>query len=369
MFQLFEESYPFSRATITPPGKMYLVRTLEKILENYKEYYEGVDKYIRNSHWLVRLCKHLMLPLDTPIDEVVWLTRDKMNAVSNIFGIVSYERFGFPVYPGALYGKNATELYINTEEKFDQKCRPDRWKDFKPMRIVRHGHTAITYPYLDGTFEGPEGETAVIYVNTGMLAFQIHLWRLHNYITDRTTPDISEYIVKFLIPSLIDSHVDVMTINRVINDTLELPNDDQYKFRHPFYTVDIESRFNSYNVTLAKQLNKTKYRYSEILNSVPLLTNGDKQILDAIYLPDTLFTVQNRWATFIGYLPIMNFLVQLDNELDNNYNRDWRGKWRDSIRFMRNAGGVNQAFQKKSSQLAASYLEAELDELYFNIQM
>ena len=371
MFRIFDYGNKFSRANVKPPAGLYLTRATQQIVKTYQKYYsEQVETYIHNAHLFVNVMKFLELSISTPVDEVQFYTRKKLLSLSTLFGVVSYGQKGRPVFPGQFYGRYAAELYINDDTYFEEKNNTSAWTEYSPARIVRHGRTAWITPFLDNNNHGPEGEVVVIIINFNMLACQYHMWRIDNYKNKRDTGTAQEFVTKVFIPGLIKSHLDIVVLNRIMNDVFLLPNDDKSQVRLPFRVIDVRGRVKAYCEQVAGIISKTTMTHEEVLSNLPLLSSEAITAAEALQTPDTLFTVQNRWALMVGYLPVIIFLTSLDIEQGNNRNSDYKGTLRRRIMHMQNDGSMTQPFQSSASGgIAPETIEAELEQLKMNLSI
>lgn len=364
MFRLFEDNYKFSRTTLSLPSSLYISRVAEQVILTYKNYYGDIDKYIPNSHPFMRLLEYIDLPVETPLEEVAYYTREKITVMGSIFGISSYEKKGRPISPGLFYGKNATELFFAHDERFQKHTDDALWHTYSPFKVVRHERTAIDFPYLDGKQVGPEGEVVVISVNIIMLAYQYHMWRRWHFKKSKEIPKSSTFIGNVLIPGLIDTHMDIVILNRIMNDVHGMPNDDSTQTRHPFYIVDMKGRIASFCEQTASRIAKKKLKYNEVIHSLTGIRGN--LIMDTLVKPETLVTVQNRWVLFLAYAPIFNFLVMLDNQQENNMNLGERGALKYRIKTMLSESNIVDNF-RGSSATAGIYVESEIEELRLNL--
>lgn len=367
-FRLFENNPSLSRTNIKPSGLMYLSSELGKILDRYISYYQNVETYVNNKNTFVRMMEFLRLSITTPEDEIDGIVRDKYPALGSIFGLVSYQKRGDAIYPGSFYGNNATEVWIGNDEPYSKKTsgNDNILNSLKPIKVIRHDHDVLTFPYLNGSYFGPENEMVVMSMNIPMLVFMLYKWDIETFKQRRELLPVEVFVTKYIFPKLIVSHTEITILNRVFNDVRDIPNLSGKWFSNPFYIQDLTSRVDAVTREIADRLSVQPLTYPEILNSVPGVVLENK-MFDIIKLPNSFITHNNRWAYLVAYLPIMNNLVQIDNKLGNNRNLGYRGRLWQYIRFIRNDATVYGAFSK-ANPVMARFISAELEELKLNIE-
>lgn len=367
-FRLFENNTNISRTNIKPSSLMYLSSELGKIVNRYITYYQNVETYVNNKNNFVRMLEFLRLGVTTPEDEIDGIIRDRYPALGSIFGLVSYQKRGDAIYPGSFYGNNATEIWIGNDDTYSKKPvgNSDILDTLVPLKIIRHDHDVVTFPYLNGNYFGPENETVVISMNIPMLVFMMHQWDIKTYKERKALLPVEVFVTKVIIPKLISSHLEVTILNRVFNDILDLPNLSGKWFNNPFYIQDLTSRIDSVTREISDRLKVQPLTYPEILNSVPGVILENK-MFDVIKIPNSFITHNNRWAYLVAYVPIMNNLVKIDNLLGNNRNLGYRGRLWQYIRFIRNDATLYGAFSR-SNPVMGRFINAELEELKLNLE-
>lgn len=366
--RLFESGVPAVRTNIKPSGLLYLSSEIGKILDRYINYYQNVETYVNGKNTFVRMMEYLRLDVTVSEDEIDGIVRDKYNILGSMFGLVSYQKKGEAISPGSFYGPNSTEVWIGSDESFSKSIRgnKDPLNTLNPIKVIRHDHDVITYPYLDGRYQGPDNELVVISMNIPMLTYMLHLWDLKNIKETNELLPVEMFVTKVIFPKLITSHVEVAFINQVFNKVNDIPSVSGKWFSNPFYIQDLGLRINAVANEIADRLRSQSLTYGEILSVIPGILSGTV-MFDVIKMPNSFITHNNRWAYLIAYVPILNNLVMIDNELNNNRNLGYRGRLWQYIRFIRNDATITGAFIRANS-IMSRFVNAELEELKLNIE-
>jgi hypothetical protein len=372
MFRLFENDVNFSRTTIRPPGLLYLTSELNKIIQRYVNYYQNVEQYINNTNQFARMLDMIRISTLVPEDEINGIIRDRSPVLSSMFDLTTYRKKGNAIYPGSFYGLNATEVWVGHDTPFIKDPKQiaynekPLWSILSPVKVIRHGHSVVTFPYLNGQYKGPKNELVVLSINIPMLAYQFYLWDKQTIKETGGLLPAEIFMTKVIVPSLISSHLEITMMNRLFNEVLGIPNDQGKWFSNPFYIQDLSSRLNGITKELAERISSQQMTYEEVLGSVPSILSSNK-LHSVIRMPDSLITHHNRWAYLVAYLPVINFLVRLDNLQNNNRNLGYRGRTWQYIRFMRNDGTVVSAFSRRNPVMAG-FIDAEMEEIKLSIE-
>lgn len=366
--RLFEKNSSISRTNIKPSGLLYLSSEIGKILSRYINYYQNVENYVNGKNTFVRMVEYLRMDISDSEDEIDGKVRDKYLSLGSMFGLVSFQKRGEAVYPGSFYGSNATEIWIGNDEYFDKSPKGDLdiLDTLEPVKVIRHDHDVLTFPYLNGQYVGPANEMVVLSMNIPMLTYMLYIWDKRCVRKEGGILPAEVFVTNVIMPKLITSHVEVTILNQIFNEVRGIPNTSGEWYRNPFYIQDLSLRVRSIVREISDRLKSQPLTYDEILDIVPGILLENK-MFDIIRLPNTFITHNNRWAYLVAYLPVLNNFVILDGMLGNNRNLGYRGRLWQYIRFIRNDSTIKGAFSK-ANPVMARFINAELEELKLNIE-
>lgn len=318
-FDLFDASPVALQGRSIPPQFAYvhtgMLREIEKVAGYYHHHVTQVD----NRHLLVRLLLSLAVSMRRSPQNYADVVSDFAGQVCAMLHITSSLGYGRVFTPGVFYNRMTTEIIISDETPFDADAATASWQSLRPIRVLRHPFTDLSYGRCDGQYPQMEQGIAVIAINIPMLAIQYRAWMINEY---RTNPKgihhrTHQFVSMYPITNMLQSHTDIALFNRMsamYRGTDVAP----YRKSHPFYVIDYTDKLDDVMQKELTMLQRHPLTFAQIMESVPAIS--EPTLLDVMRSPYVIPTRQIKWALLLSRLPLIRFLVQLNYDADNPKN-------------------------------------------------
>lgn len=292
-----------------------LIENLLKQQTYEREHLNGLP----SNHLLVRIIHGSPLPWNKEDREFVRAARDRMYEVAGIYKCTSSVSEGDLHHPGVFYGEGVKECVLLHDTAFDTT---EDWKTLKPIRVLSHPVTSLNLQPLTGEEREAMGY-AVVSVNYVML-----MWMYRQWVKDTAYSQIDEYQLSaghflrmFVLPSALESHLDLTIFNRAYNDLFTLA-DSGYDEKPSFYLVDYQKEVDETLEQWLRLIDRKPLTVEEVLRAFPMVVG--ETLYDWVELPEILVLKQTRWAIWLSWIKVIKFLVALDYLTNNRKNRTFR---------------------------------------------
>jgi hypothetical protein len=318
MYNLFNDFEP-THGTIEFGKWRVLREMLQQTLAKAIGYYRVNRTYIDSGHRMVTLINSLSVPLNLETRVYKDRVEDVTLELSRMLGFTNPTSRGTMFAPGLFYGKGVAEAILTTIEDFDLDNIEENWRDYAPIRILRHPRTDLGLWALNGTNVTEESGLAVISINVPMLASQYRMWRLTEGVgSDGDQELITTFLSRYPMANALTSHFDVAFFNRLAClFTGKTPADDAVKT--PFWQMDLHERVDSVLIGELVSLTNRRITFDDILTQIPCIT--EECLGDLFRIPERgLYVRQVIWIYALFRLPLLAFLLQQNARNANQRN-------------------------------------------------
>lgn len=336
MYTLFNTDARLRQTNIATFGLDYVKRELIGVqVDRYKEYRTINPGYLRSNHLIINLLNMIDVAFNGDLPDYYLRVGSIVNRLAGQMGLVTSAHHGRVRNHSHFYGKGVNEIIIAVA---DDTLTPAQiwfnWQNMSAVRVLAHPISGCGVIELDGTNEFkdlPVGATAVIEVNLPLLACQYQLWRMatNAFAPEGTTLPTAHFVSQLVIPNLLPSHLDIAVLN-TLHSLTGATGYVQVNSNMPFYTTDLYPRLEKGLRELLARFTGATYTYKEILTNIPVF--GQDNLLQAVRMPDIAFTNQAVWALTIARLPVVAFLLKLDQLSRNAKNDSEKNRIRRSLR-------------------------------------
>lgn len=342
MFELFDKPTEINYQQITLPQFMYLKGNLKRDLVKVESYYASWVTSIRNDHLLVRLLGGLNVSFKRELQNYVDVIHDNLGLFCNPLKITNSLGYGKVFTPGVFYGMHTSEIIIADETRFDVYYAYKNWRDLKPIRVLRHPFTDLNMALPRGReYESREYGIAVISINVAMLGLMYRAWRAFEDNQNREAQyGIRHFIAMYVIPSMVGSHFDISLFNRMVSMYFDEDVVD-YEKAHAFFVTDRTAEVDDYLKKEIHMLKRRRMTFEAILNTVPCVES--RTLADVMRQPDVVPTRQVKWGLVIAQLPLIRFLLALDDATGAGKNSYYLSRLRTWLRIFRNDRSLETA--------------------------
>lgn len=320
MFSLFETDKRNRGRTINANWsyvKRTLTSELNKILYNYH--------YIRHDSVMgTHLLERLITTLNLPPTEDHYSYMD--NAIDNLPGVaramnLSHATNAGKLHRGEFYNNSSREIIFLHESNFDIESGVKGWRDLRPVEVVEHSFSDMSWMPPSSDYGVNKDAIAVIMINGPMLALQYREWLNRESIQlDETAFPIRTFIGKYVLPNMLPSHMDLVIWNRFVNKCLGLPNDSNNQ-RQSIPVMDFTRRLDELYLLEANNIIRHRYPLNEIPGYFPLVTRDT--LRDYLVFDDLSDTRYTLWIMGLIRLRKLMFLIEFFEQYDQLDKYQW----------------------------------------------
>lgn len=338
MHNLFNTQTSISDVTHTLNGwnnaRKALYAEMNKLASRFRE----ASDWLNNSHPLVQLLTADRTPLLKDADSMIdmarrrWLRDAQLYGISTIYTRVN-SRADNIAYP------NTVREYLAMDDSipYGNEIKLN-WKDLEPIKVLDHPYYDLNLSIPNGKFTGEmRGQPiACISINIPVLVLQYRMWQ--KYEAERQGIEIDNpaiFLIRYPLFNILNSHMNVVIKNRL---ELHYRDVEPAKFKR-LNTGGVAVNDTSHYVDrallhLTGIMKNGKFRFDEINALVPQLSLTS--VKDTLYLPEMTFTRSVRWAYDLSRLRWLAFLLEYNEEVSSERNRDELAYVQRRLKVMKN---------------------------------
>lgn len=335
MYDLFDNPPDVNYGNVLLPEFVYIKGAFIRDITKITQYYHRFVTSVPNEHLLVKLLLGMNVSMKRELENYVDVVKDQLGFIANSHRLTSSLGYGKVFSPGVFYGNRTSEIIIADDTEFDIQAAWRNWRELQPVTVLRHPFTDVSMARPIGRhYESRESGIAVISINIPMLALQYRAWYTQEkHIEGTTSLGTKHFVSMYPITNMVKSHLDIAIFNRMVN-LYFLEEVAEYKKAYPFYILDQSLKLDN---VLEKQLEILRRRplnFDQVINAVPAVTKP--HLVDVMRLPKVIPTRQVKWGLTVARLPLIRFLIDLNQFNNVSRNRMYLNRLRNSLRAMRN---------------------------------
>jgi hypothetical protein len=319
VFELFRRPEGASFPKYEPPGWPYVKGLILANLIKVKRFYRLNPTAVPSNHILVRLLQSSAIPqhmdLNRYYDNVQGLS---LNLSAALF-------FTSSAHEGKLtHGNfyNGPEILLADFSDFDYVSEDKNWQDTQAVQVEYHPYTDLNL-ILPEKIRYPETKgVSVIRINIAKLLVQYRAFRLQEEqiaeITGLEQRSIYHFIRMYVLPNMLDTHLDYAVINRLncLMDGIEI---EPTKWKHSFYLNDVSAKVDQCLQYEVDFYGKVSRDLRTLVNTIKLF--GKDYLIDLVEIPDMALTYQVTWALVLMRLPTVDLITRICPTTANSTNR------------------------------------------------
>lgn len=310
MYQLFDFQPGRARGTVLHPQWHNVKRGLVRVLDTVKTYYKTHTMSVTSSHFLTKILFYY--GVDPDLD----LRRYYVDKLSSALELGMTLKMTSSIYEGkswsgVFYGPGIQEVLIASNESFDYDQVYKRWTEAAPVTVLSHPISNLALDLPDGLNRTPVKGYAVININIPMLMVMYRGFKDYQQLRFETADEARrtamQFIHMYVLPNMLDSHLDGVLINRLHNRLFTETNYDQ-KPNHPFYIEDWTKRVDDFQDTVLDAIIGRAYNSQETLLAIPLVQYPNA--FEYAPLPEVYRSRQITWAYTLARLTLLETMVK-----------------------------------------------------------
>lgn len=315
MYQIFTDSAPEGNIS-HPPIFDLIKRTYQKETNKVMNYFHDSNFYIKSNHILCRLIETASIPMDYEIDRYISVAITRAPYLANYFNFTNPLKSG-KIHNGIFYGEDNLEIIISNNEYFNPFAVINNWKDIQAIKVIEHNKTDLGLQIANGNLNSTDKGLSVFVIDIPLLLFQYRCF-LYDQYTNMTKLDIPHFVVKYVIPNMLPSHLDIVVINRLINLFRVAPMGETLN-KLPFYISDYSNMIDKALKTTIEKLSNRHILYNNSLSNIPSIFNTSAK--ESLTMPNITPTRQVWWALLLSRLRFIRFLIELGGDEGLRTNR------------------------------------------------
>jgi len=308
--ELFRKSQEQSTGVYLVPNWDFIQRGFILNQNKVYDYYTTFKQSVRSNHLLVRLLENITIP------KLITIERYHANVdyialnISQMFGLTSVQSKG-RLHRGVFYGINTPEFILTTDDYFNPEYVHNNWRRISAVKVLLHPKSDLNLQIPNGKDYSNENGLAIIQINIPMLAIQYRAYYLEQMM--RTDSDskmsIMQFIGTYVLPNMLNSHIDIALMNRIFNQFYDIPNNDFVKIKHPFALMDYTDQTDLAIDKMLENVNKIPKRFISILKSFHAF--NEKSQYENLLMLDISPTRQVNWLLTLSRLKYFSLLIDI----------------------------------------------------------
>ncbi|MFM6982754.1 MAG: hypothetical protein ACKOXF_01380, partial [Chitinophagaceae bacterium] len=253
---------------------------LKRNIARIKDYYRHNPTIVPSNHFLVRLLQSIAVPHSLNTERYYDLVLNLSDRLSSALGMTSAIHKG-QLFKNTFYNGSSEILLAITNRTVDVEDANKNWRELAPVTVLMHPISTLDLSLPDGYEETRETGIAIISIDVPLLALQYRAFSIDQaYNADDKSAQLTimQFIRMYVIPNMLESHLDYVIFNRLSKLFLEEDVPVFYQ-NHPIiisdYTNQVDSVLLRVNEYLENQINS----FSKIIQTLPAVTHSDQSYL------------------------------------------------------------------------------------------
>jgi hypothetical protein len=306
------EYFHFTRSTDTsilvPSHSNTLLLGLKQVVGVIKQNKSLYPTAVKSEHLLVQILQAVTVPKTLPYGRYYDHVRELEPALTQHFKLTNSFSYG-RLHQGVFY-KDQTEVLLSVRNLDVVLMEDLPWREFAPVKVLRHGDDNLMLPMADGRAV-VGNDLCVLTIDIPMLALMyrgfVHEQRYFEKYYNRTPKTLQQFVSMYVLPQILDSHVDVALMNRLLN-LYHLKATPDYKNPHAVFVTDFNDLGDRVMQDCLKNLKSKSYNFAATLRSIPAFSF--KNQLQATWIPEMPNTRQAQPALAVCRLPVLMWLIE-----------------------------------------------------------
>lgn len=348
MYALFTE-FPAPNGGSFIPGQIHTLRAaIKRTVKGIVDYYEGTTMAVPSTHFLNQILGFYGSQYQSSAFEAFRYVRGSYLNLCQTLKITSPASIG-RAFDGVFYGPGIKEVIIARSHMLDYDKVSADWRSIKPIKVLLHPFTNMRFNLPDGVNNTNEGGLAVFELDIPALILKYRAFRIYERsLIDGDYPDYVhktpfQFIHMHVLPSMLESHVDQVMVNRfkalLLNESLE-----SAASRHSFRVIDHSRGVDEILKPIVRDLNKKSLTFPQMLKYIPTIYAADGFELAALH--DVFRTRQTNWAWSVARNQFIEILLNLDRRLPGTNNDVYIQYWKRTYVKYVNGGDVRSVIPK-----------------------
>jgi len=325
MYQLFEQLSTNNNGVIRPPGLELVKRTYQASIDNIINYYQTRTFFTSSNHLLVRLLDVAGVPHDYSLDRFVEASFARSPYIAKYFNFTSEINYG-KHFDGVFYGEGSTEFILYVEDYFDPYKAIENWKQIRAVNVLSHSISDTNFILPNGRKNSTDVGMATLAINIPLLLLQYRCFIREQILkieTDEGHLDSRHFLMRYVLPNMLYSHVDQVIVNRAINLYYGAPMGAGLS-KYPFPIIDYTDKLDRNLKDIIKRVSKRRIFYTTMLKVIPSIFSEDSQY--SLLMPNIAKTRQVWWCLLLTRLRIIKFLIHCGGKEAITSNRSYINK-------------------------------------------
>ncbi len=299
--------------TIKIPGWDLTTDNLFYNINKAENYYHDNPTYNFDNDILKSLLSSFYIPTSIDPNAAYHYIRADGLFSTTTFGITSAISKG-RMHKGFFYGQGTNELVMAYTSELNISLLHNNWKTLQPIRVLRHEFDSLSYININGKNNYSDAPSfAVIGIDITKLYMMYYYWqkaeKAKSLLEGGTERNVGHFIAMYVLPNMIESHNDVVIINKYYNRVKGLPDVSNVRHTPQFFTINVKKVLDEQITNHLKRMSTSKWPIVQIGQNT-MLTNN-KSIIEHMEFASDLINYQNKWLWFLSNFKPMIYLLSV----------------------------------------------------------
>ena len=315
MISIFKSTVTPSDRRVTVPKVEYIKQRANECLSRALDYYHFTKKAVPSDHLLVRLINSINLPITMRLEEYLWQVSDQAPELAKVLGIGSYVHVGEVKAKPTFYGPQCYELI---QLRTGYCTLGQDWRTVKPLKVKVHSRTDLSLVPLDGTQYHDESGLVVIGLDLEALMYMYRGWYESERSLQTEKQTVRQFIDNWVLPSMLESHLDVAWFNRFTSLLFNRPVDPTVPV--PSLALpDLTTYVSDVHNELLRRLTSGNFKLTDMLTVIPVLYNED--LYEMTRIDRAPRTISVKCYELLLQLTYLKPLLELDSRTTGRSNQ------------------------------------------------
>lgn len=346
MYSLFtQKNQPIGSITV-PAQFEWLQSSYQAEISKIKQYYRTRVYTLPNQHILVRALTTALVPMEYDAGRYAEVASARSPYVSKYFKFTSTIEPGH-VQQNSFYGGNIDEYILSIEDYVNPFDTPTSWFSEPCVKVIEHPVSDLSLTLPTGSDYSDASGTSVISIDLPRLLLQYRAFFLEQERRIQHGSEqrlgIPHFIHMYILPQLLDTHLDWVWLNRLMARFYGAPNSVAMK-KLPFAVLDYHDKIDAMADQVIKRLKNSKMWYTHSLQNIPSFYKTN--MLEALQMPDIALTSHVWWLLFMSRLTVMRFLIDIGGKEGLRSNRGYINQLQIHLKRLISSGIPNGVLSK-----------------------
>ena len=310
MLQFFlTKNQPFNMARKSFPKMDYIRRRYNIEINRLITYYQDRNKFINNSHILVRAIGGLLPESSKEDIDYFKYLESGLEFINKHYKFTSNTSTGI-LHENLFYNSNSYVIVNSVRTNINLFLLKHNWFKQIPIRVTYNTSSDLDFYIYDKSKIPKNTSLMSIEIDLVLTGMMYKYWR-NKQLMDGKSVSLSRFIANILLPRMMLSNIDIAMFNRCKNLFYNGSNPD-FIIDHPFHVTDLSKGIDGVMSDAINYIHNSSFTLDQLLYNIPPLLKDNMK--DVLWINNLNPTRQSLWSLWLSRIEYMNFLIDLLGE-------------------------------------------------------